>query len=89
MSLKVRTFQDTPNPNALKCVLNRRVAESPKSYFKPEDAAADPFAASLFAIPGVTNILIHSDWITVSKRPDADWKSIKSGLERVLHDTPG
>lgn len=86
MSPKVRSFQDTPNPNALKCVLDRRIADAPRSYFKAEDAAADSLGSRLFSIPGVVNVLIHTDWITLGKRPDADWKAIKSGLERALNE---
>jgi hypothetical protein len=86
MPYKIREFQETPNPNALKCVVDRKLAEKPRSYFKAADAVGDPVAAALFAIPGVTNILINADWVTVSKRPDADWKAIKRGVERVMNE---
>ncbi len=84
MGYRVRSFQETPNPNALKCVLDRSVAGGMKSYFKAEDAGSDPLGAALFAIPGVTNVLINGGWITVSKRPDAAWKEVRAGVERVL-----
>ncbi len=84
MGYRVKKFQETPNPNALKCVLDRRAGDSVRSFFKASDAAADPLGAALFSVAGVTNVLINGDWITVSKRPDAAWREVKAGVERVL-----
>lgn len=77
-------FQDTPNPNAIKCVVDRPIADSPRSYFSKDQSAADPLAAGLFDIPGVTNVLILGNFVTVSKRPETTWKSLKPQIERVL-----
>ena len=86
MAYTVREFQQTPNPNAIKCLLDRRAGDRPRSYFKAEEASGDALAARLFAIPGVTNILINGDWIAVNKRPEVDWKPVKAGVERVLRE---
>lgn len=90
MPPSVKSFQPTPNPNALKCVLEGRldVAPSPKprSYARPQDAADDPLARALLAIPGVTNVLIHPDWITINRAPDAEWAPIKAAVTRALRD---
>jgi hypothetical protein len=88
MSYRVKQFQETPNPNALKCILDRKVTDRPRSYFKAEDAMADELATRLFAIPGVTNILISGDWITVNKTPEAAWAPIRAGVERALAAGP-
>lgn len=88
MGWKITQFQDTPNPNALKCVLDRAIAEAPKSYATPASAAADPIAARLFALPGVTNLLIHPTWITVNKSPDAAWKTLKPAIAKALAELP-
>lgn len=86
MPYTVREFQETPNPNAVKCILDRRVVEKTRSYFKAADAAGDAIAAALFAIPGVTNVLMNGDWVTVSKAAGAEWKGIKKAVERVMHE---
>jgi hypothetical protein len=88
MGYRVIRYQETPNPNAVKCVLDRPAGRGVRSYFKAEDAAGDALAAALFAVPGVTNLLINGDWITVSKRPEADWKKIKAGVEAALGSAP-
>jgi hypothetical protein len=87
MPYTVKAFQPTPNPNALKCILDRKISDRPRSYFKPDEAAGDPLASRLFALEGVTNLLINADWITVNKAAAADWKSIKAGVERILRET--
>ena len=86
MGYTVKTFQTTPNPNAVKCILDRKAGDRPRSYFKAEDAAGDELAMGLFGVAGVTNVLINGEWIAVNKRPDADWKAVKAGVERVLRD---
>ena len=84
MPYTVIEFQETPNPNAIKCVLDRAIAETPRSYFSKEQGAADPLASSLFAIEGVTNVLILGNFVTVSKAPGASWRTLKSGVERAM-----
>ncbi|MCC6968918.1 MAG: NifU N-terminal domain-containing protein [Phycisphaerales bacterium] len=84
MSYAVVEFQETPNPHAMKCVLDRAISESPRSYFTREQASADPLASSLFALEGVTNVLILGNFVTVSKAPGASWKALKAGVERAM-----
>ena len=46
----------------------------------------DGLARRLFAIEGVTNVLVNGDWVTVSKRGDVGWAGVKREVERVLGD---
>lgn len=82
--MKVVEFEATPNPNAIKCWLDGRASAGPRSYFNAEAAQGDPLARSLFAIPGVTNVLILGDWITVSKGPQTPWPAVKNAIRRAL-----
>jgi hypothetical protein len=62
-------------------------APSPRSYTAPPSGAAlsgDALADALFAIPGVTNVLITPAWFTVGKAPTADWKPIKAALVSTI-----
>lgn len=86
MPLAVRQFQPTPNPCALKCILDGVVSDRPRSYFNAAQAAGDPLASRLFEIDGVTNLLISGDWITVSKTPEAAWSQIKPAVQQVLRE---
>ncbi len=84
MPYRVTSFEPTPNPNALKCLVEPSPASTPRSYFNRAQAADDPLADSLFAVDGVTNVLIHTAFITVCKRPDAAWRAVRAGVERAL-----
>jgi hypothetical protein len=84
----VTTFQPTPNPNALKCVLDRPLDGPIRSFRTPADAKDDPLARELFAVPGVTTLLLSGAWLTVNKSPDAPWAPIKAGVEAVLAKVP-
>lgn len=84
MPYSVTQFQPTPNPNALKCILDARLPDPPRSFRSAAEAQADPLGASLFQVKGVAGLLLNGDWMTVSKRPEADWPSVKKGVQDVL-----
>jgi hypothetical protein len=82
--LKVAEVQPTPNPNAIKFVIDRHVWEQPVSFFNAEAAQSHTLASKLFAIPGVCGLLFLGDFVTVSKQPGAEWASIKRNVRRIL-----
>lgn len=74
----------TPNPNALKFLLGTPRTGPIVSAGSPEEAEGDATALALLAIPGVTRVLVHTAFVTVSKEPGADWGAIKRGVGKVL-----
>lgn len=84
MGLKVIEFEDTPNPNAVKCVLSGVISERPRSYRTAASAQGDSLAEALFAISGVTCVLICNDFVTVNKTPDAEWKAIRKAVRKLI-----
>ncbi|MGP1346564.1 MAG: NifU N-terminal domain-containing protein [Phycisphaerales bacterium] len=86
--MRILRYEDTPNPNALKCILDATVARAPASFRTPEDARDHPLAAEIFRIPGITNVFLLNDWLTINRTPGATWTPIKRALERALRDAP-
>ena len=84
MGFRVIEIQPTPNPNARKFVLDQPVSQQPISFFNAEAATGYPLAAKLFAIPGVSSLLLLGDFITINKSPDADWDDISKQARAVL-----
>ena len=86
MALRVVRIEPTPNPNAVKLVVEPPPAGGIRSYFNAAQAEGetDPLAHALFAIPGVTSLLIHETFVSVNKSPDASWGPIKKAAERVI-----
>ena len=84
MGLRVTEIQPTPNPNAAKFMLDRSVAAQPMSFFNAAAAKDHPLASALFAIDGVSSLLLLGDFITINKSPAADWADIKRRARAVL-----
>lgn len=80
----IRRYEPTPNPDALKCLLDTPISDRPRSFIGAEQAQDDPIAGPMFAGARLRAILINTDWMTINKEPDADWKDIKPIVERVL-----
>jgi len=84
VAFTVSEIQPTPNPNAAKFILDRPISEQPTSFFDATSAEGHPVASRLFAIPGVSSLLLLGDFITVNKRPEAKWSDINRKVEQVL-----
>ena len=88
VGFRVVEIQPTPNPNAAKFVLDRPVSQQPMSFFNSSAANDFPLAKKLFAIPGVSSLLLLGDFITINKSPDARWDDITDAARRVLESMP-
>ena len=86
MGFKIIRFESTPNPNAVKCVLDRPITDRPKSFLSADTAAGQPLAEPFFALDGVRNVLMNGDWVSVNKLDDVAWTTLKPKIRRVLRD---
>ncbi|MFK7884422.1 MAG: NifU N-terminal domain-containing protein [Phycisphaerales bacterium] len=80
------SFEVTPNPNAIKCVLPTPRHGDIVSAATPDEAEGNPLALALLAIPGVTRVLVHTSFVSVSKSPDASWLTVKRAINKVISD---
>ncbi|MEL6740075.1 MAG: NifU N-terminal domain-containing protein [Planctomycetota bacterium] len=87
MPYRITRVERTPNPNAIKCLVEPGPG-SIRSYFNADQARGDPLASALFALEGVTNVLIHEHFISINKAPDADWPPLKRAIEQALAVAP-
>ncbi len=68
----------TPNPQALKFLLNERLLQNETRHFTAkEDAANDPLASGILAIKGVVSVFYMEKFITIEKSKDTDWGKIQ------------
>jgi Fe-S cluster biogenesis protein NfuA len=76
----------TPNPNARKLIVAQRlVGAGTFEYASVAEAAGhSPLAQRLFAVDGVENVLVASDFVTVRKAPAADWERLEPALTEAL-----
>ncbi|MEX0798696.1 MAG: NifU family protein [Bacteriovoracaceae bacterium] len=85
------TVQPTPNPNALKFILDQDVKTEGKTSFKNPNQAKDvPLAQALFDLRGVDQIHFFQNVITVSKFSFEPWDnlepSIATTIENLIED---
>ncbi|MHA7814801.1 MAG: NifU N-terminal domain-containing protein [Phycisphaerales bacterium] len=87
MPFKITKIETTPNPRARKLIVDPAPG-SIRSYFKAADAQGDPMGEALFAVEGVTNVLIHTGFVSVCIGPDTDWKRTIASIRSALLDVP-
>lgn len=85
------TAQPTPNPNALKFILEKDVRNEGKTSFKNPSQAKDvPLAAALFDLRGVDQIHFFQNVVTVSKFSFEPWDklepSVITTIENMIDD---
>jgi Fe-S cluster biogenesis protein NfuA len=79
--------QSTPNPATLKFLPGRDVSPStPYEFISEDEAAASPLAAALFAVNGVRNVFLGSDFVSITKTDDADWAVLKPQALAAIMD---
>lgn len=67
----------TPNPNARKFVLPRKLFAQPINCGSAAQAQAHSLAAQLFALHGVYNVLLAQDFVTINKQADVAWEPLE------------
>jgi Scaffold protein Nfu/NifU N terminal len=86
VAFAVREIQPTPNPNAMKFVLDRTIAVAPVRFYTKEEANNHPLASRLMAVNGVSHVMLLADFVTIGKLPNAKWSDIKPRVSKLLSD---
>jgi NFU1 iron-sulfur cluster scaffold homolog, mitochondrial len=77
--------QPTPNPNALKFVVNKTVKNTGKATFtRPSEATGIRLATDLFEIDGVRQLHFFENVITVTYADDADVDTLRFEVIAVI-----
>ena len=79
--------QPTPNPNALKFILDKTVKTKGKTSFKnPNQAKEIDLAAALFDLRGVDQIHFFQNVITLSKFTFAPWDNLEPSVINCIEN---
>lgn len=87
--MRISAFEPTPNPNALKCVLAEPQLGGVRSYRDVASAAGDPLGLALLGVPGVVGVLIHEQFITVSRAEGVPWTGVRKAVQRAVEAAGG
>jgi NFU1 iron-sulfur cluster scaffold homolog, mitochondrial len=87
-ALKVVRTRETPNPNALQFVINAVILDNGNiSFGNKEEAKDDKMAAALFEKPGILNVYVMENFITVTKDDKTSWIPLKDRVWKTIDDT--
>ena len=76
--LAVQDVDLTPNPQALKFILNEKLlSKETRSFQNKDEAQNDPLAKGIFEITGVVSVFYMDKFITIEKDPKAQWGQIQ------------
>ena len=82
--VQIRT-QRTPNPNALKFVLDRDVKREGKiSYSEIPDCEHVPLAAALLRLANVSQVHFFENVITVTQNGASDWTILEAAVKALI-----
>ena len=76
---EVLDVSSTPNPDAMKFTVDRRFDDM-FTVPSAEDAESNPFAKAVFAAGGVSSVFGTADFVTITRRSDADWGAIEAAV---------
>jgi scaffold Nfu/NifU family protein len=83
MGYEIIRVETTPNPQARKLV----VAPIPGrivSCFDASKGSPDPLASAILACDGVTNVLIHTEFVSVCFTKETRWTALKNSIDRAI-----
>lgn len=76
--------ETTPNPSALKFVVNKMLTKSTVEFKNIDEAVASPLAQELFKFPYVKEIFIDENYISVTKYAVSEWQEITLELRTFI-----
>ena len=77
----------TPNPETMKFVANKLLYPGKSIDFPDIDSAnPSPLAVELFGFPFVKAVFVASNFVTITRTPEADWEEIKPSLRQFLKE---
>jgi Fe-S cluster biogenesis protein NfuA len=83
--LMVEDVDLTPNPHALKFILNEKLLKAEtRQYSDKEEAEKDPLAKGIFEIPGVVSVFYMDKFVTIEKTKETNWGQIQKPFINFL-----
>ena len=76
------TPSPTPNPNAMKYDLDVKLPGT-LNLANADAAAGNPFAEAIFAVEGVHSLFGVNNFVTITRKPGADWDAITAGVQKA------
>lgn len=85
--MPLTSIDPTPNPNAMKLSFDRPIDFS--GTVTAENKAGCPrLVQDLYEIEGVEGIFVSTNFMSLTKKPDADWEPILKQAQEIFEFSP-
>jgi hypothetical protein len=74
----------TPNPNSIRVALSQAMFPVAKTYRTFAETEESALARDIIAIPGVVQVFMLNNFISINKDPGVDWAKIEPVVAQVL-----
>ena len=78
--------QQTPNPNSLKFVTQKKVSLVGPVEFKDKSETTVSLIKNILSINGVTGIFLSDDYLSVNKDTNSEWEDLKHIIISYIND---
>lgn len=79
--------ESTPNPEVMKFVSNRMLADKSLEFLNPSEAKKIPMIQKIFSLPFVESIFLSSNFISIKKTNNIEWGEIILELRNFITKT--
>lgn len=79
----IRSIESTPNPLARKLIVDPS-PERIVSVFDASKGSDDPLASAILSCAGVTNVLVHTDFVSVCFTKETRWAALKGQISKAI-----
>jgi Fe-S cluster biogenesis protein NfuA len=84
---KVVNIEPTPNPDALKFIVQRPLLRSGVRSFRDfGSAVGDSLGSAVFALGKVTSVFYMDRFVTVNKEPASEWSDLIDPICEIIED---
>ncbi len=78
--------QNTPNPNSLKFLPEKKVSKIGPLEIKKKNNIKNELVRNILSINGVTSIFLTEDFLSVNKEENIDWEEVKHIIISFIND---
>ena len=78
--------QETPNPNSLKFIPDKKVSNSGSFEITNKDETNNDLVKNILSIHGVTGIFLDEDFLSVNKMENTNWEDVKHIVISLINE---
>jgi len=78
--------QQTPNPNSLKFLIEKKVSLVGPIEFKDKSETSVSLIKNILSVNGVTGIFLSDDYLSVNKDTNSEWDDLKHIIISYIND---